>query len=426
MQNLKQTTLSFTPKSKKDDTLVRTRQSSVVSSAISSKSRGQYIDCVELPPPPKRGLRTKSASKPSSSKPKASPPRRRAAYTEPRKPSLKRRLSSNLESDVEQLKEIAHIPRITVDAASSPAQPKNASTGQSSSMGPLVPKDNNLAAESTGERPSPPKKRRFTSSPLSDLTPLASSLPGSSVHEKEIDDEAEFVPTSQSDEQELELPRIVEKDPTEILESVDKWRKKTLPGNPPLSRPASALDFHRSSSVLSDISMDIDYDPFTTENVPGTPISQERSSLELPYPQTPCSTVNNVLGQIASSSTLATPAAHPEAQRIVLFSDASPSDAFTSLTPPPSSDIDAGQTQEEAPAIEVLDVKSKTEKLIADIKARAVAAAHSSPEPSLDFDALSDWSSDSSSDDETPGAFVAALVREAQSRKARASVILST
>ena len=58
---------------------------------------------------------------------------------------------------------------------------------------------------------------------------------------------------------------------------------------------------------------------------------------------------------------------------------------------------------DDSPAVKPLDVQSKTKQLIADIKARALAAARSSPEQTpLDLDGLSDLDSDSSSsEDET-------------------------
>ena len=86
--------------------------------------------------------------------------------------------------------------------------------------------------------------------------------------------------------------------------------------------------------------------------------------------------------------------------------------------------MDIEPEPDDMPNVEVLDVKSKTEKIIADIKARAIAAAHSSPEQSpIDLDALSD-DSDSSDDSDAPGGLVAALIKDAQNRKSKASVVV--
>lgn len=287
-------------------------------------------------------------------------------------------------------------------------------------LGSLVLKSKNLAAD-LRRKSSPPKKRRL-SSPLSDLTSLASSLPPSSIHQQSEIDDAEMVPTSQSDEQELTLPEISKKDAAEVQESVDRWRQKTLM-NPP-SRSGSVSDYDRFGSPLSDLPIDGDENSFADgEPVPETPVSEVRSDLGLPTPQTPSSR-NHGAHQIASSSTLATPASHTVSRRKAPSPDASPSDAFRSLTPPPSSDMDIEPEPDDMPNVEVLDVKSKTEKIIADIKARAIAAAHSSPEQSpIDLDALSD-DSDSSDDSDAPGGLVAALIKDAQNRKSKASVVV--
>ena len=73
--------------------------------------------------------------------------------------------------------------------------------------------------------------------------------------------------------------------------------------------------------------------------------------------------------------------------------------------------------EQEVPQIQPMDTESKTAQLIADIKARAYAAAHSSPERSpIDFDALSDSESDSSSEED-----VAAMIRQVKAKgKAKA------
>lgn len=98
---------------------------------------------------------------------------------------------------------------------------------------------------------------------------------------------------------------------------------------------------------------------------------------------------------------------------------ASPSNAFSSLTPPPSSDSISGPEPEEEPqVIQPLDVKSKTDQLIADIKARAYAAAHSSPEQSpLALDSLSDSDSDSDSDSSgMRGGFAAMFTKDTKGK----------
>ena len=61
------------------------------------------------------------------------------------------------------------------------------------------------------------------------------------------------------------------------------------------------------------------------------------------------------------------------------------------------------QEQGDQSPVKALDSNSKTEQIIAEIKARALAAVHSSPEQSpVDLDNLSDSSSTSSEEDDDP------------------------
>ncbi|KAM5531660.1 hypothetical protein V8D89_014649 [Ganoderma adspersum] len=317
---------------------------------------------------------------------------------QPRKPSLKRKFSPPPDADQERSREV----------------------------------DNTSSAVGKDTRTPSCKKPRL-SSPVSDLTPL----PPSSVHDTDMDDN-QFVPTSQSDEQELTLPRTsIRKDPVFVQESVDKWRKETLANQP--SRPASPTGTIPSSpfSELSEIPMDVDFDlPPPQDGAPDTPLAEGRvGGPAVQYPNSPCSangvnihayptafpTASNST-MPSSTSTQATPVSRPDReplQRNSSIPDASPSGAFRSLTPPPSSDSDMGHepAQETPRSVEALDEARKTAQLIADIKARAYASVHSSPEqPSIDLDALCVDDSDSSSDED-----VATLIKQTKGRgKAKA------
>ena len=370
------------------------------------------MDCVEIPPPPKRSLRLKASSHSASA---SNPPTPKSAISaQARKPSLKRKFSPPPDADEERTREVVHIPCIAVDPASSLA------IGQSSrQQRPLLPKDNNLSVSSKDER-SPSLKKLRLSSPVSDLTPLEPS----SVHDTDMDNN-EFVPTSQSEEQELALPRApIRKDPIFVQESVEEWRKETLANR--LSRSASPVSSILSSpfSELSEIPMDIDLDALQPpEDVPETCLTEERvGDRSLQYLRSPCS-ANGVDPQpsikasssaMVSSATPATSVSRPDhepLQRNSSVPDVSPSEAFRSLTPPPSSDVDMGPEPEleASQVVEVLDEAQKTAQLIADIKARARASVHSSPEQlPIDLDALCD-DSDSSGDED-----FASLVKKAK------------
>ncbi len=415
MKNLKQSTLSFTPVQKKSDTLPKASQDAppTVSSSKAAKSqkakktssgRSSKMDYVEIPPGP-RGLRATPSTRASSVK---SASTRMSAYVQPRRPSTKRKLSP--EPEAHQSKE--GLLRITVDPASSQPMPAGMSLGKSTRMRFLAPRSTNSA---TDDEQKPPKKARLSSSsPLSAMTTLPPSEAPSSVHEASMGD-VEFVPTSQSDELELILPRIAEKDPSDVQETVDRWRKGAL--HEPASRAGSPSASDCFGSPLSDVPMDLDYDMFPPPlTIPDTPVAEGRASGSIAYPQTPLS-ANGEVPDVPSSVAVKTPMSRPDTPSR-RAPDVSPSDAFRSLTPPPSSsDIEEEPEpmQEDVPAVKALDVKSKTEQLIADIKARALAAARSSPEQvPVDLEDLSDSGSESSSDDDD--GFVAKLMKDTKGK----------
>ncbi|KAI0358675.1 hypothetical protein OH77DRAFT_1502494 [Trametes cingulata] len=398
MKGLKQTRLSFAPAPKKDTPSAR-RDTNLASANASTSAespsktprpkkgtqstngRARAMDYVEIPPPPKRSLRTQPQPKSSSSRTSpAKPATKKAAPPSARKPSLKRKLSVGPDSDEEVEKDVpaaSHVP--------------GSSTG----------------SKDKSRTPSISKKLRL-SSPESDLT----TLPSSSAYGGDAE---EFVPTSQSDEQELTLPRVSERDPATVKKNVAKWREETH-ANPP-SRAQSPPPLDAICTPFDDAPMDVD---------DGTPAGPS----VMQYPQTPRSSSGGSSHQLHVDAALATPAYRTDTPtraavtRDVPVSTGSPSDAFSSLTPPPSSDpASPTEAEEQAPTVQALDVKSKTEQLIADIKARALAAAHSSsPEqPPLDIDALSESDSDSS-DEDLPGVFPAAFTRDIKGKgKAKAT-----
>ncbi|KAI0762079.1 hypothetical protein BD413DRAFT_585376 [Trametes elegans] len=400
MKGLRQTRLSFTSQSNNDtpkrsgqasssvttpnttDTPVKTPKLRKHSQSTKGRGRSSAMDCVVIPPPPKRILRAQAATRSSSTrlspvKPLgssgtgviAAPP------TQPRKPSFKRKLSLAPASDSE---DIVHMP-----------------------AGSSCPSKNTQASF----KRSPPKKIRL-SSPESDLTPLPSSY----MYGTDAED---LVPTSQSDEQELTLPRVPERrDPASVYDNVAKWRKETRDSPP--SRTQSPPPLDPILTAFDDVSMDVDTGPIEGMSempnagpmqYPQTPHSASDRSSPQEQPDTVPATVIHPTVPAVSGSQRDTPTWNAAARKDL----ASLSDTFSTLTPPPSSEA-ASEPGDDAPIVQALDEQSKTAQLIADIKARAYAAAHSSPEqPTIDLDAISDSDSDSEDEDPRAAIFAAGL-----------------
>ena len=430
MKNLKQTTLSFASAQKRVEVSPKNTQDATPAASSSKTTKSQkgkktssqrhtkmnvYVEI----PPATRGPRATASARGSSAK---STSTRMSTYGLPRKASAKRKLSP--ESEVDETRD--GLPRITVDPASSQQLPTESDYGKSCDTSKHLLWRANITAEHQ-EKPSK-KLRLSSSSPLSALTPLPPSDAPSSVHSTDMDD-VEFVPTSQSDEMELTLPRLEEKDPSDMQETVNRWRKETQPEPP--SRADSPFSSDRFGSPLSDIPMDVDYDMFPQPlTIPDTPVAESRTSV--PYPHTPVSangegpealstipaTTSNA-AWATPKSRIETPSQHRDAAREASIPGVPPLDIFRSLTPPPSSSDaeEEAAVQEDVPVIEALDVKSKTAQLIADIKARAFAAARSSPEqPRKELDDLSDSDSESSSDDSDGPGLVAQLMQDAKGK----------
>ncbi|KAI0368344.1 hypothetical protein BV20DRAFT_969398 [Pilatotrama ljubarskyi] len=407
MKGLKQTRLSFAPAPNAGTPSTRCSNNTASSAAAAASNdspsktprpkkgaqatngRARAMDCVEIPPPPKRSSRTQPQAKSSRASP-AKLARRNAAASSARKPSLKRKLSVGPDTDEEVEKE---------------AVPALHDMGSSTS------------SKDKSRTPSISKKIRL-SSPESDLT----TLPSSSAYGGDAE---EFVPTSQSDEQELTMPRVSEVNPATVKENVAKWREETH-ASPP-SRAQSPPPLDPICTSFDDAPMDV-YAETTVEGssaiqYPQTPRSLCGGSSHQFHIDAAAATVTRPSALATSASQLETPT-RPGAIRDVPVPEGLPSDAFSSLTPPPSSDpASPADADEQAPLVQALDVKSKTEQLIADIKARAFAAAHSSsPEQSpVDINALSDSDSDSS-DDDLPGGFSATFTRDVKGKgKAKAT-----
>ncbi|OBZ68299.1 hypothetical protein A0H81_11863 [Grifola frondosa] len=263
---------------------------------------------------------------------------------------------------------------------------------------PLVPKDNvpSTRGEDSARTKSPPKKARLSS-------PELPPQPPSSGNDADVE---ELVPSSQSDEHELTMSKPTKKGPAEIKESIDKWRQdaEDHPPSRPLSPPP--LDGHSTPPTdVDDIPMDVDIPgpgpsdmyselPVMPVSRLCTPHSDSEVSMQLRQPPSGSTlATNHLVDASIRSSRMITSATVLSLEKASSSFD-SPSEFFRALTPPPSDPVSLPATPV------VLDEKSKTAKLIDEIKARAYAAAHSSPEEPelLEFKELE--SSDEELDDD--------------------------
>ncbi|PSR81146.1 hypothetical protein PHLCEN_2v6481 [Hermanssonia centrifuga] len=277
---------------------------------------------------------------------------------------------------------------------------------------PLAPMENT---------PSTPSKR-YESGPSTPSKRARLSLrepPGLS-NTSGNDADIEEIPSSQSDEHELTIPKTAKKDPAEVKERVDQWRRESsvvvspniratsspsevAPLGSTLSSPlSSAVDIPYDSpedSVLSsfpgihdhmDVDEDIHQSPISpdlliVENATGarTPKSEAEVSQQLYIRSSTPAFSSGSLSHAISPAT--SPQPHSQIRHPTEISPLdSITDALRPLTPPP---MVALQELRATPV--ALDPKTKAEEMIAQIKAAAYAAVQSSPEEvPLDFNIL--------------------------------------
>lgn len=195
------------------------------------------------------------------------------------------------------------------------------------------------------DKPSPPKKAR--------------------VQEGE---DVEMVPSSQSDEQELTAPRLIQKSTEDIKESVHRWRQEATSNSAP------------SNHWGMDMDADIDV-PMDDSEIP---YSSDAGAASSPSPPRSCSSEAEVMAGLTTSGNTSTTPTTP----------ASP------VVPPPAlnkplTPLPAGAPLPTTPV--ALSAASKTAQIIAQIKANALAANVSSPDEAKEmpeFRELDDTSSD--------------------------------
>ncbi|KAH9930387.1 hypothetical protein B0H21DRAFT_106737 [Amylocystis lapponica] len=294
------------------------------------------------------------------------------------KSSIKRKYHLEGDSDAEP----SHEPNNALSPASQAPNPLPPSSNR---IRPLGPKDNVPVTRSRADsirKPSSPKKARLSSQE-------PTMAPPSSGHDADVE---ELIPSSQSDEHELAVPRCVGKNPADVKESVDKWRQDAL-AHPPSPMPTTVLP-DDNSTTLPEISfpdatecMDVDDDVGQPSALPvdkanSAPHSETEVSMML-RGRSSVSTLASVRHAVASS-TLSVPAS--PAPAVGTFRPTTPP-ATNQPAPHPSTPV-------------ALDTESKTRKIIAEIKAQVYAAATSSPEEDVqpEFQELEDSSSSDSDD----------------------------
>lgn len=232
---------------------------------------------------------------------------------------------------------------------------------RSSTTQPLAPKANILPSPS--ESASSRKRPRLAAPEPQNASQLET------LNLSQVTDPYEVVPSSQSDEQELIAPKVTKKDPTAVKEAVDLWRREAETD----VRLEEPVDLPRPDA---EVAMDVD----GPEESLGSPLSSIPTGLQTPRSEAdmrPSSPPPLTLSSPASCHTaVAAPMVAP------LTSSSTPltptSLLFTSerpITPPPEA-----HAPPVPPALVALDQESRTAQIIADIKARAYAAALSSPE----------------------------------------------
>ena len=183
----------------------------------------------------------------------------------------------------------------------------------------------------------------------------------------EEDPDAELIPSSQSDEQELALPKMTKKDHEDIKESVNKWRQGAVPNG---------------SSTPSEWAMSIDEDEHMVDlDLANVAVSNRSSPFQ--------TSEDEVCAGLASSgkSTVPTTPASPA--------------PFATGSKTPHSSVEAGPHPPLPVTPVAHDAESKTAQIIAQIKAKALAATSSSRDEScsrLLFKELSDSSSEEEED----------------------------
>ncbi|KAK7692727.1 hypothetical protein QCA50_004360 [Cerrena zonata] len=254
-----------------------------------------------------------------------------------------------------------------------------------SSSAPLTPRKSNIPSPIEKARrnghASPPKKAR-RNSPIRKTTLSRQAT-------------AEIVPSSQSDEEELNLIKVPDVNPVEVMQSVDKWRRDSsvvaTQGSsvmPPQDDVApSEPDF--MDTVLDTIPMDIDGELLYADPIPSSDPDILTSPEEDVIPSLPSSEdeVKNHLQAIDLSSPLESPKVitnrtpqrpnkASETSKVAIDEDVPMEDAFRVRTPSPVPDFLMSLTKTPVPRTQ----QTRTQQILADIHARAMQVSYDSDE----------------------------------------------
>ncbi|KZT72056.1 hypothetical protein DAEQUDRAFT_809331 [Daedalea quercina L-15889] len=269
----------------------------------------------------------------------------------PRKRALPRETS---QEDV--LTSLYCVPTQAPSATQTPSSPQR--TTRSSATKPLTPKGNVLPSPSDSDT----SRKRARLSPPEAHCALR---PGNLSLSSQATDSYEVVPSSQSDEHELTMSKVMKKDPAAVKEAVDQWRR--------------GADTDISCAAPgADLPMDVDQ----PEGVPGSPLSSIPTGLQTPTSEpelqasspppytlsspTSCHTTLAASLSMAASS----PSSPARATPAPLLSM-----GHRPITPPSDG---RGLSVPSTPV--TLNEESKTAQIIAEIKARAYATVPSSPD----------------------------------------------
>ncbi|KAI0342097.1 hypothetical protein BDW22DRAFT_1484956 [Trametopsis cervina] len=287
---------------------------------------------------------------------------------------------------------------------------------------PPVPRG--TAAHSKAAPVSPSTALPIPSSPLSSIystrsrlskrTRLDTTGPSTAVSgHGDDDDEEELVPSSQSDEQELTIPKDVKKDPVAVKQTVDKWRRESSllispvriersssggepPASPPATSPTESSPLFAVSSPLTattDLEGDVEMFDLTSVQDPPKISSQtgshNRDSARLnasPRPQPEPSPIHASTSTATVHTSLMT--------RSPLFRNGKTSNGFPSLSPPAA----GGYPKSRRSTPIALNAEQKTAMVIQRLKqeaaARAAEAGGSSEDEHVSFSDINSESSE--------------------------------
>lgn len=302
---------------------------------------------------------------------------------------IKRKFRSESDSD-EDVEEIS-LPNATQTIATRSA------TILSSLSGTLA-KEHVVSSPTVAEKllskptRSPPKKRRISS-------PEPCAQPPSSGHEADVE---EVIPSSQSDEQELTPSKVIKRRLSDVNEAVQKWRASSLLASPqkcPLSpSPQRGSSSTAEFDVRSDFNAPMDEEAYVVDDrhaevpIPSitedpqyhNPASETEVSLQLRQDSSCSEFYSPVDAHSLGPTVPSSPLTNGKSTTSPLSQ--SPVFAFGGAEDGPSTPP-ATQFLSMPPTPVALDAESKAAKIIAEIKAKALAAmSDSSDEDNNDLE----------------------------------------